>query len=202
MSWEANETDASGNTTFSLGQGFNFSAVFNQKENFEAVAGSTEATGNYYVITPGLTREQKISGDWGVRLHADGQWANEPLISNEQISMGGLAGPRGYRDGAEYGDTGWRISVEPHSPYWNMGLAFDKYPIVTRVYTFVDYGERYLLDPGSRTGTVTMLGTGAGVDVSIGEHFDTRVNFGLPLLDIPGQEALHPRVEFSIGMQW
>jgi hemolysin activation/secretion protein len=218
VSWDANETDSSGNTTFSLGQSFNFASWFNQEENFEVVASSAQATGDYYVLTPALTREQKLYGDWGVRLHADGQWANQPLISNEQIAMGGLAGPRGYRDGAEYGDTGWRISVEPHSPYWNMGLAFDKYPIVSRVYTFVDYGQRYLLDAAHRAGAtgatpgttdtgsslprVSMLGTGAGVDVSIGEHFDCRVNFGMPMLDIPGQEAYHPRIEFSIGMQW
>ena len=202
VNWDANETDATGNTTFSLGQSFNFSSIFNQEQNFQVVAASPKATGNYYVITPGFTREQRISGDYGVRLHADGQWANQPLISNEQISMGGLAGPRGYRDGAQYGDTGWRIQIEPHSPYWNMGLAFDKAPIVTRVYTFVDYGQRFLLDQGERPGTVSMLGTGAGVDVSIGEHFDTRVNFGVPLLDIPGQDAGHLRVEFSIGMQW
>jgi hemolysin activation/secretion protein len=203
VNWDANETDATGNTTFSLGQTFNFSAIFDQKTNFQVVAASSKATGNYYVITPGLTREQRISGDYGVRLHADGQWANQPLISNEQFSMGGLAGPRGYRDGAQYGDTGWRVQIEPHSPYWNMGLAFDKAPIVTRIYAFLDYGQSYLLDPGpSRLGTVSMLGTGAGVDVSIGEHFDTRVNLGVPLLDIPGQEAGHLRVEFSIGMQW
>jgi hemolysin activation/secretion protein len=203
VSWDANESDATGNTTFSLAQSFNFSSIFNQEENFEAVAASFKATGNYYVLTPSLTREQRIYGDWGVRLHADGQWANQPLISNEQFSMGGLAGPRGYRDGEVYADTGWRVQVEPHSPYWNMGLAFDKAPIVTRVYAFVDYGQGYLLDPGPyRHGTVSLLGSGAGVDVSIGEHFDTRVNLGVPLLDLPGQEAGHLRVEFSIGMQW
>ena len=41
-------------------------------------------------------------------LSANGQWADGPLISNEQFAMGGLAGVRGYVDGQAYGDKGWR----------------------------------------------------------------------------------------------
>lgn len=202
LSWEGTEIDPSGTTTFSLGQSFAFGSWLSSQQDFAAVAGSTQATGNYYVMTPGITREQKIYGDWGVRLHADGQWANEPLISNEQMAFGGLAGPRGYRDGAVYGDNGWRVQAEPHSPYWNVGLAFDRIPMVIRTYTFLDYGQSYLIDSGSRQGSVDMLGVGAGFDLSIGEHFDARVNAGVPLLRVPTQEPDHLRIEFSIGTQW
>ena len=39
-------------------------------------------------------------------LRADGQWANEPLISNEQFGAGGVASVRGYQEGQVFGDTG------------------------------------------------------------------------------------------------
>ncbi len=202
ISWQASAPDRSGVTTFSLGQSFNFAGLLSGSQQFQAATGSTNASGTYYIISPGITREQKIAGDWGLRLHADGQWATGPLISNEQLSLGGQAGPRGYRDGEEYGDTGWRVQFEPHSPYWNMGLAFNKAPIITRTYAFVDYGERYLLDPGTRPASLSMLGAGAGVDVSIGEHFDFHVTMGVPVLGTPLQESGHPRFTFSIATQW
>ena len=46
-----------------------------------------------------------------------------PLFSNEQYAMGGTAGVRGYLNGEAYGDTGWRISIEPRTPQVNIGMA-------------------------------------------------------------------------------
>lgn len=202
LSWEASRPDRSGLTSFTLGQSFNWGGLLSGKKDFQAATGSTNTDGTYYVVTAGLTREQKVYGEWGVRLHADGQWANEPLISNEQFSLGGLAGVRGYRDGAEYGDTGWRIQFEPHTPYRNLALLFDKVPAVGRLYTFVDYGERYLIDPGARKGSVPMLGAGGGLDLSLGEHADIHLVLGVPLLSTPDRASGRLRAEFSLSAQF
>ena len=89
---------------------------------------------------------QAIYKDWSVKLHADGQWANGPLISNEQFAMGGTAGVRGYQDGEAYGDTGWRISIEPRTPQLNIGMAGnegDEVPCYVRGSVFMDYGAIY-----------------------------------------------------------
>ena len=51
------------------------------------MAGSTNTDGYYFVHTAGLTREQNLDRGWGLRLHADGQWANQPLTSNEQFGI-------------------------------------------------------------------------------------------------------------------
>ncbi len=202
FNWDVTVPDRYGRTTVTFRESFNLAGVLSGPKDFQEVAISTNANGSYLIVGGGVTRDQKLSGDWGVRLQADGQWANQPLISNEQMSFGGQAGPRGYLDGAEYGDTGWRVQCEPHSPYLNLGLAFDKVPMIARFYTFVDYGERYLLDPGRRQGSVSMLGAGTGMDLSIGEHCDMRVNLGVPLLDIPGQTSGHLRTAFSLGVQF
>jgi len=202
FNWDVSVPDRQGSTTFTLGESFNLAGLLSGSKNFQQVAGSTHANGKHLVVSAGLTREQKLGKDWGVRLHADGQWANQPLISNEQFSLGGQAGVRGYRDGAEYGDRGWRVQLEPHSAFRNLGLAFDKIPMIARFYGFADYGERYLIDPGARKSAVAMLGTGAGIDLSIGEHWDLRVAAGVPLLDTPGQSGLHVRSTFSLAVQF
>jgi hemolysin activation/secretion protein len=119
-----------------------------------------------------------------LRLHADGQWASTPLFSNEQLAMGGTGGVRGYAEGELYGDTGWRLTIEPRTPQVNIGMVDGVTPIWVRASVFVDYGEVYRLDPtpGSVFSSQQMLGVGSGVTANIGSHLDARVTMAWPLL--------------------
>ncbi len=74
--------------------------------------------------------------------------------------------------------------------------------MIVRAYTFADYGERYLIDPGPRKNSVAMLGVGGGIDITIGEHFDLHAVLGVPLLDTPARDSGHVRVAFSLGTQF
>jgi hemolysin activation/secretion protein/AraC-like DNA-binding protein len=201
LGWDASARDKWGSTSFNLSQSANYGGLLDDADAFRAVAGSRKANGNYYILIAGLTREQKLIGDWGLRLHADGQWANQPLISNEQFALGGLAGVRGYRDGEEYGDTGWRVQFEPHTPVMTVGVV-NGVPVTARLFTFVDYGERYLLDPGPREERVQMLGLGGGLDSSIGSHVDFRIAIGVPALDVPTRDTGAARAYFSFAAQF
>ncbi len=200
--WEGNRPDRFGSTSLSLSEIFNAAAIGNATSDFQAVAGSTNTDARFLVVTAGMTREQKLPADYSLRVHADGQWANKPLISNEQFSLGGQAGVRGYRDGTEYGDRGWRSQLDLRTPFVNAGLIFDEFPMIVRAYTFADYGERYLIDPGPRKNSVAMLGVGGGIDITIGEHFDLHAVLGVPLLDTPARDSGHVRVAFSLGTQF
>lgn len=153
ISLNASRADKFGATVLDLGSSFQFVNVLSSADDFRQATGNTNSTGRYIVFTAGLTREQKIFGDWGVRFHADGQWANQRLVSNEQFGLGGQAGPRGYHEGELYGDTGWRVQCEPHSPYLNLGLVDGTVPLLVRLYAFVDYGQCRLLDSGFDLGS-------------------------------------------------
>jgi hemolysin activation/secretion protein/AraC-like DNA-binding protein len=199
--WEGGFGDNWGSTSFSLNQSANYGDLLANAKNFEALASSTKANGDYYIIQPSLTREQKLPSDYGLRLHADGQWANQPLISNEQFALGGLAGVRGYQDGQLYGDTGWRVQFEPHTPLATVGVV-NGVPITARLFAFADYGQLYLIDPGTRPGRIQELGWGGGLDSSIGAHVDFRVTIGVPALDVPGRNAGEARAYFTLAAQF
>jgi hemolysin activation/secretion protein len=201
LAWEGSAKDKWGSTSLSLSQSANDGDLLASSDDFRSIANSTKANGSFYLLTAGVTREQKLFGDWGLRLHADGQWASQPLISNEQFALGGLAGVRGYRDGEEYGDSGWRLQFEPHTPVLTVGVV-NGVPVTARLFTFVDYGERYLIDPGSRAGSVQMLGLGGGLDSSIGSHVDFRIVTGVPALDVPGRKSGDARVYFTVSAQY
>ncbi len=205
VNFDLSRPDKWGSTSLSLYNSFQFTGLRNDSADFRKVAGSPRASGNYYIAILGLTREQKLIGDWGLRLRADGQWANQPLITNEQFALGGNAGVRGYQDGQEYGDTGWRALAEAHTPLFTVPLGEKKtMPMYVRFSLFTDYGQRYLLDPAAagRPPSVSMWGAGFGFSGNIGEHFDFRLAFGMPLLDIPNVKAGSSRITFAIGAQF
>jgi hypothetical protein len=168
---------------------------------------STNAQNNFVTVQAGINRDQKIFKEWSVRLHADGQWADTPLISNEQYGLGGPAGVRGYPSGVAYGDTGWRMTVEPRTPQVSIGMAGNEgaeVPVWVRGSVFVDYGQLYRLDPtpGFSSTSVSLLGVGWGVTANMGSHFDARVSMAWPLMSsavIPGGSAY---VYFAIGAQF
>jgi hemolysin activation/secretion protein/AraC-like DNA-binding protein len=174
---------------------------------FSQVAYSTNAENNYVTLQAGVTRDQNIYKEWSVRIHADGQWADTPLISNEQYGMGGPSGVRGYPSGVAYGDTGWRMTVEPRTPQVSIGMAGnngDEVPVWVRGSVFVDYGQLYRLDPtpGFSSTSASLLGVGWGVTANIGSHLDARVSMAWPLIssaEIPGGSAF---VYFAVGAQF
>jgi hemolysin activation/secretion protein len=169
---------------------------------------SPNAQNNYVTIQSGATRDQAIGKGWTLRMHADGQWASTPLISNEQFAMGGIGGVRGYMEGELYGDSGWRLTIEPRTPQVNIGMVDGDLPFWVRASAFVDYGEVYRLDPtpGSVFSSQQMLGVGSGFTANIGSHLDARLTVAWPLLtdkaSPTGASAGSVIVYFGIGAQF
>jgi hemolysin activation/secretion protein len=171
----------------------------------------------------GADRQQRIYKDWTVKLHADGQWANGGLFSNEQYAQGGMSGVRGYQDGFAYGDAGWRLSIEPQTPLVQIGDVDGDTPLWARVSVFMDYGQAMLLNNGTFSelayqggpaighisGDPTILklwGAGWSLSMNVGNHIDGRLTMGFPLLN-PGVErgwsSLNAmRIYFAVGGQF
>jgi hemolysin activation/secretion protein/AraC-like DNA-binding protein len=199
--------DKLGTTFFNATVNLNPFGIYANNAAFAAASYSTNAHANYVTLQSGMTRDQSIYKEWTVRLHADGQWADTPLFSNEQYGMGGPSGVRGYPSGVAYGDSGWRMTVEPRTPQMSIGMAGnegDEVPVWVRGSVFVDYGQLYRLDPtpGYSTTSASLLGVGWGVTANIGSHFDAWVSMAWPLMssaEIPGGSAY---VYFAVGAQF
>jgi hemolysin activation/secretion protein len=187
------------------------------------VAGSPKVHDNYLTLQFGADRLQRVYKDWTVKVHADGQWANGALFSNEQFGMGGAGGVRGYPDGQAYGDAGWRVSVEPQTPLINIGMVDGNVPFWFRFSMFMDYGQAYLLDGGyfaqiaylngPATGKISgdpsvlnFWGTGWSMTANIGSHLDARFTMGFPLENPGVAHGWSPlqdmRFYFAVGGQF
>jgi len=223
VGWSGSVPDTLGTTFFNAQANFNVPNVFpdDKDTNFSGASYTTNARAAYITLQAGANRIQTIYKDWTVKLHADGQWADGPLISNEQYAMGGTAGVRGYQDGQSYGDCGWRFSIEPQTPLYRIGMIGNEghvEPCWVRGSVFLDYGQIYLLNGSytletnnsylfprssyvAHTTQSEYCGTGFGVTANIGSHMDGRVTVAWPLISHAGEsDGVH--VYFGIGAQF
>ncbi|HWY75672.1 MAG TPA: ShlB/FhaC/HecB family hemolysin secretion/activation protein, partial [Verrucomicrobiae bacterium] len=200
LRWDGSRPDRLGRTDFSVGYTPNFSGAFlHNRRDFTNVATSVHSDGYYHILTASLGREQNLYKEWKLSLRADGQWANQPLISNEQFGNGGVAGVRGYQEGEVFGDTGWRVIFEPKSPPLLFGLFDNGIPMVARASIFMDYGETYLLDPNGRQGHVALWGTGFGAAMTIGSAWEARLQIAVPLSTTSTTPSGRVRFAFALS---
>ena len=206
VSWSGSRSDSNGVTFVSLNTATFLSALASNDAALRNVAGSSRAGGNFVTVNLSGVREQKLPRNWTLSLRANGQWASTKVIPNEQFGLGGTAGVRGYEEGEQYGDSGWRISIEPRTPPIAIGQINTEHgtiPITLRGTVFLDYGERYLVDaPVGVNSRLEMLGTGVGVVVHAGETLEGRLTLAWALLDTPASHAGNARAYFSLGVQF
>jgi len=204
--WSGSRADPWGNTTLNFNPSFFLPSLSSTRTNFQSVAGTPYAGGGYMDLTAGLIREQRLPKDWSVLLRANGQFSSAPLISNEQFALGGTAGVRGYQEGANYGDTGWRMLWDLRAPPLNVGFfptSDGQIPANLRCSLFMDYGQTFLLDRPPSPGTsVTQWGTGVGFYLTAGPHVEARLTLGWALRDAPGTSAGSAQAYFSVGFQF
>jgi hemolysin activation/secretion protein len=201
--WDGERADARGTTGLGLGYSPNL-WYSNGRENLTNISLSTRSTGYWQTFSGNAGREQLLGRDWKLALRADGQWASEPLISNEQFGGGGIAGVRGYREGEVFGDSGWRVTSELKWPSYRIGYAGagTSRPLIVRASVFMDYADTYLLDPNGRKGASPLWGTGLAGAASLGSHFNAMLMLAWPLLGTTTSEADQMRVAFSLSAQF
>ena len=196
--FEASRPDQWGITAFNWNNSFNF--VDAPGGAFQSVARTKQASKNYFIALPSLTRDFNLPGEFQLHLHADGQWASGPLISNEQFGNGGLAGVRGYRDGQIYSDSGWRSTIEPRTPAINCGTVDGTETMYLRFSAFMDYGQSYYAQKGAPH--YDLWGVGVGLNMTIGTHFDLRMSWAMALLGVPGWPEDKARFSFGLAYQF
>jgi hemolysin activation/secretion protein len=199
--------DQLGTTFFNAQANFNPLTFFSKDEDFARAAYTTNARARYVTAQFGADRVQTIYKDWSVKLHADGQWANGALFSNEQFAMGGTFGVRGYTDGEAYGDTGWRFSIEPQTPLINIGTIGNEGHIEEcwiRSSVFMDYGQIYTLfdTPAVPGKKMSFWGAGWSLVANLGSHLDARLTIACPLLRTPSTPVGDVHIYFGVGAQF
>ena len=201
LRYDGSLQDALGTTTFGLGASIN-TWFTGSIQNLQNLTGSSESHGHWITLTPSFSRDFNLYDNWLLSVHADGQWATEPLISNEQFGAGGVSSVRGYHEGEVFGDTGWHVSVEQKTPPHLIGYVSGKDPLTIRGSIYMDYAEVYLLDPQGLPARTPLWSAGLGVAASMGTHWEAKLLFSFPFLKTATITPYEPEFGFALDAQF
>jgi hemolysin activation/secretion protein len=155
------------------------------------------APAGFSVLRAGVTREQDLPRDVQLWGSVQAQVSNDPLVSSEQIGLGGADSLRGYLEAETLGDYGAYLQSELRSP----SLAkYIKGPVRTlRFHLFADTGLIGVRDrlPGSH-GQTDLSSAGIGARVNLWGYLNGSVQDAQALNTGPDTKAGTNRVLFRV----
>lgn len=182
--------------TFSMSVGVNFGVegLENHAVEFENARYDASPSYLYFRLTGEGT--QSLPAGFALAARFSGQWADSPLVNNEQFSLGGLDTVRGYLEAEALGDSGAAGGLELHLPdiaHWipSLGQLY--------AYGFVDAGVAALLDPLSgQSYKLNLWSTGGGLRFESPRGFTGALDYAIPEENGTVTQKGDSRVDFSI----
>ncbi|MDJ0535412.1 MAG: ShlB/FhaC/HecB family hemolysin secretion/activation protein [Xenococcaceae cyanobacterium MO_207.B15] len=125
---------------------------------------------------------RRLDEDFLFLLRGDIQFSTSDLVPLEQFRIGGFDSIRGYRQDLVLGDNGMFASAEVRVPI----LRFRRIDAVVQLTPFVDLGTVWNNDE-SEIDNDFLASLGIGLNFSVSERFNARLDWGIPLIDVDSQ---------------
>ena len=114
-------------------------------------------------------------------VRSDIQLADRPLLSLEQIGIGGVQSVRGYRQDLLLTDSGAIASAEVRIPIWRV----PKVKGLLQIAPFIDFGVGWNHSgENSNSDSDKLLGAGLGLVWQMGDRLNVRLDYGIPLINV------------------
>lgn len=127
---------------------------------------------------------RRLDEDFLLLLRGDAQLATGSLVPLEQFRVGGANSARGYRQDLSLGDNGLFASAELRIPV----LRFDRIDGLVQIAPFFDLGTVWNNDD-LEIGNATLPSLGVGVSFSLGDRFNARLDWGIPLSEVEAESS-------------
>jgi len=142
------------------------------------------ADGNFFYLKGGFDYLRHLPYGFDLYLEGAGQYASEPLISNEEFSLGGDGSVRGYLQSEGIGDKGVQGTLELRSPSLApyLGKRVSVWLNDLRLVGFFDGGRAWVQDAlKGQQNLYSLRSTGAGTTVQLFDHFNGSLYWAYPL---------------------
>jgi hemolysin activation/secretion protein len=134
---------------------------------------------NYFYVRGDGSVVQALPAGFAFKLRLAGQFAADPIISNENFVITGADGVRGYLEAEELGDAGLKGTAQLDSPAWHPGSF-----LAVKGLVFYDAGRTHVLDPlDSQPAYVILSSYGAGFELTGRSSFTGDLTWARPLAD-------------------
>jgi hemolysin activation/secretion protein len=191
--------DSTGLTSFTSAFTVSFRGALSDPRKFEDKR--YKSRGNHITMTAGLERTQQLP--WGLSLMAkvDGQISDQPLISNEQYSAGGVESVRGYRESEASGDNAVHGVIELSVPDLLKQTSKERFSLTP--YLFYDTAHLWTRDPlPAQDWFADLQGIGFGLRGTFLKGFDYQTDLGFPLRENSRTKYGDARFHFKVRWQF
>jgi len=136
---------------------------------------------------------------WALQTKLGGQYAVEPVISNEQFAVGGADSVRGYLEAADISDIGVKASLQMYAPALRFGV--DK--VQLRAFAFFDAALVSAIDPlPDEPRSSDLRSVGLGFNTTVFQLVDGSLVWAYPLVSSSRTQAHDSRLLFSVRASW
>ncbi len=196
VSYNSSLPDSTGLTRFSALLNLGIRRLMTDQKEFETKR--YKARGNYLYLTLGCERMQKLAADFSLFLKLGGQIANQPLISNEQYSAGGMESVRGYYENEEMGDQAFYGTIELNAPDLAFLLKLPK-GLGFRPYIFYDAASLWIKKPlPGEESDVCLQGAGLGMRGNITRYIEYGIDWAIALSGTDKTDAGDKKFSFFV----
>lgn len=163
-------------TAFNAGATFHLRGVGSSDALFNN--SQYNAGGDFLIFRGELSHTHELGG-FQLFGRVQGQLADQPLLSGEKFTLGGLNTVRGYREAEQVGESGVAGTIEVRSP--SLLKQIGGAPIDWRLFAFADAGWLRVIDalPG-QANRFNFLSYGAGTRFRWSDHFTASVIASVP----------------------
>jgi hemolysin activation/secretion protein len=153
-----------------------------------------KAQPNYFYLKMDGSLYFYLPKGFQLTLRADGQYAVEPLITNEDFSITGATAVRGYLEAESLSDSGVVGSVQMQSPIWRVKT----FPLGD-VFVFYDAGHSHVVDPlPGEPAALTLRSWGGGLNLLPGKMVTGSLTWADPLVTGPNTRRGDSRLLFIV----
>ncbi|MDD5036496.1 MAG: ShlB/FhaC/HecB family hemolysin secretion/activation protein [Methylococcaceae bacterium] len=149
-----------------------------------------------YLYLAGELRHQEIlPHDFRLLLRGSGQVTDQPLITNEQFSAGGVTSVRGYHQTEVLGDNGVNGSIEIYTPkLWNAEQVQE-----LRALAFLDAAKVWVIGAYQSPSSYKLAGAGAGLRMKVFNRLVGEFDWSYPFYSTTYVHAGNQRVDFRLA---
>ncbi len=150
---------------------------------------------NFVHLNFDATYNRLIADDVSLIWRVAGQYADGPLISNEQFGVGGESTVRGYFQSEAVGDHGIVSSLQLDGP--SLAGSLPGFVSELRPFAFVDFGIVGVIDPLADVRSRFIVGSaGGGVRLRLFKHLVGGLTVGVPFTTLTDSKRGTARITF------
>jgi hemolysin activation/secretion protein len=149
---------------------------------FDATVNNQPPDGRYFSWRGQGQYVRLLAPDTLFVFRSDAQFATRSLVPLEQFSIGGLQSVRGYRQDQYLVDNGFFASAEFRLPI----LRVNQVDGLLQIVPFIDFGIGWnnSRNPNGDPNPNTLVGTGVGLLLQMGNQLNARLDYGFPLVEV------------------